>query len=99
MQDGGSGLDACEACEGMGHDVRNGWRHGLHMRMAECWDMMCGTGQTVWMHVRHIEGVPLGGGQLPEYVGCIATSASHARLSQNACAVVALEGKKVNHVA
>ena len=99
MWDGESGPDMCEACDGMGHDVRDGQGHGLHMRMAKCWGMTCRMGESVWMHVRCIEGIPEGGGQWPEHMGCIATSPGHTRLSQNACAVVTSEGKKVNHVA
>ena len=79
----GSGLDMYEAREGVGCDVRDGWGCGLHKRMAECQGMTCRMGETVWTHVRYVEGVLAGGGWQPEHVGCIATSPSHARLSQN----------------
>ena len=93
----GEAVWTCEVCEGVGHDMRDGC--GLHMRMAECWGMTCGMGETVWTHVRDIECILEGGGQQLEHVGCITISPGHARLSQNACAVVTSEGKKVNHVA
>ena len=69
------------------------------MSIAKCWCMTCGMGETVQMHVTHVEGVLEGGGWWLECIGCIATSPGHTRLSQNMCAMVALDGKKVDYVA